>query len=296
LSKLRRTRCEPSRVAFCYCRMLPRALALCALLTCAAAAEPPRRVVSINLCTDQLLIALADRAQVAAVSYNARDPELSFLAREAASYPIIGGSGEEVLKLAPDLVLAGAFTRQVTRELLLRQGLRVETFMPVLTIADVRAEIGRIAALLGHPDRGAALEAEISRALAEIGPAPARPLTALQFQRRGYASGRETLVSELMARVGLANAAERLGIASVERVPLEAVLKAAPDVLVLDDERAQADDQGAALLQHPALAASVPAARRIVVPLRETVCGGPALPAAIRTLSREVARVRGLMR
>lgn len=256
------------------------------------AAEPPRRVVSINLCTDQLLIALADRAQVAAVSFNARDPELSYLAREAASYPIIQGSAEEVLKLAPDLVLAGAFTRQATRELLRQQGLRVETFMPVLTVTDARAEIGRVAALLGHSDRGAALQAEIGRALAEIAPMASRTITALQFQRRGYASGRETLISELMARAGLANAAERLGIASVERVPLEAVLKAKPDVLILEDGRAEAVDQGAALLQHPALAAIVPPERRIVVPLNQTVCGGPSLAAAIRTLSREIARVR----
>lgn len=258
----------------------------------ATAAEAPRRVVSINLCSDQLVIALADREQVAAVSFNARDPELSFLAKQAAGVPIIRGNAEEVLKLAPDLVLAGAFTNRATREVLEQQGLRVETFMPVVTIADARAEIARVAALLGHPERGAALAAEIDHALGEIGPPPDPPLTALQFQRRGFASGRETLIAELMGRVGLVNAAERLGITSVERVPLEAVLKAKPDVLILEDDRAEAADQGAALLQHPALAAAVPPARRIVVPLNQTVCGGPSLPEAIRTLARAVARIR----
>jgi len=275
------------------CRLPIGILAALAVLSPAPAAEAPRRVVSINLCTDQLVIALADREQVAAVSFNARDPELSFLAKEAAGFPIIQGSAEEVLKLNPDLVLAGAFTRRATRELLQSQGVRVETFAPVLTIAEARTEITRVAALLGHPDRGAALDADIERALAEIGLVPVPPLTALQFQRRGFASGHETLVAELMARVGLVNAAERLGIASVERVPLEAVLKAKPDLLILEEEPSAAD-QGAALLQHPALAAAVPPARRVVVPLNQTVCAGPSLSAAIHTLTREVARIRVL--
>ena len=56
-------------------RFGPRLLAAALLagsLTSEAAAKP-RRVVSLNLCTDQLVLMLAEAANVAAVSYLSRD-------------------------------------------------------------------------------------------------------------------------------------------------------------------------------------------------------------------------------
>jgi iron complex transport system substrate-binding protein len=45
----------------------------------ALAAEPPRRIVSLNKCTDQLLLALVEPARIASVSPIGSD-ELSFFA------------------------------------------------------------------------------------------------------------------------------------------------------------------------------------------------------------------------
>ena len=59
-----------------------------AALYAAQQKPPPKRVVSMNVCVDQYLIALADRGQVAALSNFARDPSLSFYAKNAAAWPI----------------------------------------------------------------------------------------------------------------------------------------------------------------------------------------------------------------
>jgi iron complex transport system substrate-binding protein len=271
-------------------------LAICALATAAAgAAEPPRRIVSINLCTDQLAMALAEPSQIAALSHLSRIEGLSFHARQAKAFPAVRGTAEEVLKLAPDLVLAGAYSSAATRTLLAAHGVRVETFAPVTTVEEARAEIVRAAALLGNPERGRRLAAEIERALADAAPPPGRPLVALQLQRRGFASGRETLVADLMHRLGIENAADRLGITSVERVSLEVALETRPDLLILQEDDRRAADQGAALLGHPALAALVPPERRAFLPYSEITCAGPALPAAIATLGRELARIRAAL-
>ncbi|HXF54672.1 MAG TPA: ABC transporter substrate-binding protein [Hyphomicrobiaceae bacterium] len=272
------------------------ALAMSALLAAtAAAAQPPRRVVSINLCTDQLALALADPGQIAALSYLSRLDSLSFLAGKAAAFRAVRGTAEEVLKLAPDLVLAGAYSSAATRMALATHAVPMATFTPVTTVAEARAEIARAAALLGHPERGSRLVSEIDRVLAEATPPPGPPLQALQMQRRGFASGRETLIADLMRRLGIANAADALGIVSVERVSLELALKARPDLLILQDEDRPPADQGAALLSHPALAAVVPPERRAFLPYREITCAGPALPAAIRRLSGEVRRIRAAL-
>ena len=71
-----------------------------------AGAEAPRRVVSINLCTDQLALAVAAPGQLVSVSELARDPALSAMASRAAAIPSNRGRAEEVLALRPDLVLA----------------------------------------------------------------------------------------------------------------------------------------------------------------------------------------------
>ena len=98
------------------------ALGLC-LIAGGAWAEPAR-VVSINLCTDQLAMMLADPGQLVAVSHLARDPRSSTMVAQAMAYPITYGRAEEVFLKAPDLVLAGTYTTQATVDLL--QGLGVE--------------------------------------------------------------------------------------------------------------------------------------------------------------------------
>ena len=263
--------------------------ALAALLSVrAAASEPPRRVVSINLCTDQLLIGLAAPGQIAAVSRLARHPELSFLWREAATIPIVRGAAEEVLALKPDLVLAGAFSGTAARTFLAAKGLRVETFPPATTIGEARAEIARAAKLLGREAKGVGLLTEIARATAAAQAVRGHSMTALALERRGFASGKDTLLSDLMAQVGLTNAAARIGIVSVDRAPLEVILAARPDVLIVEEVAERAPDQGTALLRHPALARSFPPERTITLPVAEVTCGGPALPTALRRLADAV--------
>ena len=64
---------------------LPAVLA--ALVACVAgAAAEPRRVVSFNLCADQLVLALADPGQIAGLSPYARDPGLSAAAAPPAPF------------------------------------------------------------------------------------------------------------------------------------------------------------------------------------------------------------------
>src|SRR5882724_11076727 len=91
-----------------------RPLRFALMLACAMAAagapakaDPPRRVVSFNVCADQLVVALADPAQVAGLSPYATDSTLSAVAAEARAYRRIQWHAESVVPLDPDLVLVG---------------------------------------------------------------------------------------------------------------------------------------------------------------------------------------------
>ncbi|MEM6615342.1 MAG: ABC transporter substrate-binding protein [Pseudomonadota bacterium] len=245
-----------------------------------AESEKPR-VVSINMCTDQLLLGLADPAQILGVSRYGQDAALSFFAGRANTHEALSGSAEEVLKLQPDLVLAGTFTDRATREMLAAQGIPVKTFRPATTIEESIKQIGLAGEWLGQEERAAAIIAEIQR---EAAPAEARGVTALYYQRRGFVSGESSLVSDLFEIVGLENAAATFGAKRTGAVSLEQLISDPPDILVMADTTPDPADQGLALLSHPALGASVPPERRIELPQRLTVCGGPSVAPAIQHL------------
>jgi iron complex transport system substrate-binding protein len=67
------------------------------------------------------------------------------------------------------------------------------------------------------------------------------------------------------------------------------VIKLRPDVILVSREDGLAEDQGRAILLHPAIRAMFPPERRLILPERLTVCGGPMLAEAMRRLARHIA-------
>jgi iron complex transport system substrate-binding protein len=79
------------------------------LVSLSALADRPQRIVSIGLCTDQLLLMLADRGQIASLSVWAKDANMSYMIDSVGDIPLNNASIEEVVRLQPDLVLASEF-------------------------------------------------------------------------------------------------------------------------------------------------------------------------------------------
>ncbi len=64
-----------------------------------------------------------------------------------------------------------------------------------------------------------------------------------------------------------------------------------PDLLVMHDPVGEPRDQGSVYLAHPAVRALYPPARRLVLPVRYTLCGGPGLIAGLDHLADELTRL-----
>ena len=257
-----------------------------ALALLATPAQAELRALSINLCTDHLLAAVADPSQVLGFSPYFRNPTLSAGNAAFARTKLLSGTAEEVLVLRPDLVLAGRFTRRATREMLAAHGVRVETFDVVRTLDDARTQLRRAGRLLHQEPRAEAQVAAIDAAVLRARRAAAsRTLRVLPLQRRGWVSGQDSLMTSLLAEVGLLNAA---GSGAGSQMSLEAIVAARPDLLLVGRDDDRAEDQGRAFLLHPALARLYPPDRRITLPERLTVCGGPALAEALDRLAEAV--------
>src|SRR4030081_2112784 len=129
-----------------------------------AAALP--RIASMNLCTDQLLIPLADPAQIVGLSRFSRDAWQSWVAGDAWSFPALSGGAEDVLLLNPDVVVASLFDKRSTRELLKAHGLHLAEFAVPQNLAEAEIQIREMGEIAGHPDRAAAEIARLDAALA----------------------------------------------------------------------------------------------------------------------------------
>jgi iron complex transport system substrate-binding protein len=250
-------------------------------------------VVSINLCADQLLLALADREQIASLSFLVRDRSLSFLADKAAGLRVNDGRGEAILFSGADLVLADYFGDRNRTALLQSQGMEVISMPPWQSLAQGREQIRTLARRLGHPERGEALVAEIEGALARTKGIVRGHPSILTFERRGWVPGTHSLFGEILRHMGFTLHQEALGLGEGGVARLESIVADPPDYMLMDDDAGQAVDNGSALLIHPALAASVPQDHRLILPNRLSICGGPSTPEAIDALAREVmAKVR----
>jgi iron complex transport system substrate-binding protein len=278
-------------------KRLPLVAAALALGSCAASpsgdAAPapsarPQRVVSLNLCADQLLVPLADPGQIAALNMNARDRWLSSVAARAGGYRLIRGSSEEVLALDPDLIVGAPAFRTDALGAMSGRAYPALELPPTNSYPEIRAQVLQLATALGHPDRGARLAIRMDGALAAIQPA-GQGRVAAYYQRRGYLTGAGTLVDELMTRAGLVNLATKLGKPALSRLSLEEMIAAQPDLLIVEEDSQALPDQGGQMLQHPALR-HIP---RIVLPQAWTVCGGPAYVDAARSLNAQLAALPG---
>lgn len=244
--------------------------------------RPPARVVSINPCIDAILMHVADPGQIAGISHYSQDPQsTSIPLAQAARFTATSGTAEEVVALAPDLVLAGAHVDPATIAALRRLNIALVQLPVPETIADSHDQIRRIAAAVGHADRGVRLNARIDAAVAAArSPAPAVP--ALIWQGGGLVPGERTLASELLGTTGFRNLSRDYGLRQWDVIPLEILVARAPKVLFSVGGAATSDR----MLSHPVLR---PLAQHIAVrayPERLLHCGGPTIIDAVTELAK----------
>lgn len=251
----------------------------------------PRRVVSMNVCTDQLAILVAGEGQLHSVSNLAADPATSVLADEAGRYVANHGLGEEVFLMEPDLVLAGTFTARPAVEMLRRLGFRVEQFPPESSFEGIRDSIRRMGHLLRRQDRAEELVAELEAGLEDLAREPAADLSVAVYSANSYTSGKGSLSHAVIEAAGFTNITDKLGISGVQRIPLEQLVLADPDLVVLGEQRYERPALAQENFQHPAFEAIASGDRLVRIPDRYWICGAPFTLEAARMLRRAAGGV-----
>ncbi len=274
-------------------RRLLKGLLVAALIAGAAPApagaqKRPQRIVSMNLCTDELLMRLVDPSRIASISYLSRQTVNAplGLGAIASALRVNHGLAEEVLLQKPDLIISGAFTTTAATALLRRLGHDVVTFEPESSLADMRANIRKMGQLVGEQARAEQLIADFDSRLATLQaliPPGEKPLFA-DIGVNNYVGGGGTLYAEIIHAGGYRTLGETLGFAGFRNVSLEQLLKVRPALISTATPWTSPPSISTQALRHPALRRLIDHTQQIVIPERFTTCGAPSTLGAVELL------------
>ena len=238
--------------------------------------KKPKRLVSINLCTDQLLITLAPKSQILALSHLIGDSNSSPYSDRVKGIPLIQGTVEEILTLDPDLVLASNHSNPLTINLLRRLGVKVQTVPPVKDLRDIEINIDIVADAIGQTTRGGQVKDRIRALLTKYkrqkksnGP------VAATIWANNISAGKGTLQHSIISFLGFQNLSENLNVTGLYSLPLEVLIQRKPD-LILVSHYIDAPSLSNAIFSHPALKKAFSTEAIIKIPDKLWLCGSPA--------------------
>ncbi|MES2625189.1 MAG: ABC transporter substrate-binding protein [Pseudomonadota bacterium] len=256
-----------------------------------AAQDLPRRIVSMNLCTDQLLLLLVEKNRIASLSYFASDPVYSALADQAAGIPANRGQADEIITFAPDLILTSQFSATLSANMLERMDYNVHRLGFAASLDDVYTQISEVAEVTGTQIRAASLSAKIQRDIATQKETLLPTLagkSAVFFAANGFTYGTASLQDDFITSLGMRNIAAEAGISGPALLSIELLLAANPDFIFVDESRALDAQLAHPMLQHPALAALSPHTRMVTLPDTLFQCAGPQFALAYATFAEQL--------
>lgn len=268
-------------------------LGCAALAGCAPVPKGGGGIVSTNPCADAMLVELVPHDRIAAISHYSQDPGATSIPLDLAnSFRGTRGTAEEVVAMRPDLVIASSFTPPATREAYARAGLRTLYLDSPVTIDASKAQVTELAAALGVPDKGRAMNAAIDRAVAAAASA-GPPVPALVWIGGNMVSGEGNLLDEMLRRAGFSNQAAHYGLQFTGYLPAERIVVDPPRVMLVPDGEGRDSASRAAELRRRALAHAKGRVVEAAFPRNLVNCGGPVIARAMTRLAairREAAR------
>lgn len=225
-------------------RTLATGAAAAALVTpqaaaAAVAARPakPQRIMSINMCTDLVLLQLVPKVRIASVTWLAHDGVQALFPGADAKVAVNHGTAEDIINQRPDLILAGAFTTPMTRKLARKIGARVVEVKMAASLDDARDITLQIGAAVGETARAELLVQRMDAILADLtAHPPARRLRVVAWSGGSSVPGQHTLTNDIIKAAGALNIAAQPG-ATASSFGTEELLAADPDALLYGGER-----------------------------------------------------------
>jgi iron complex transport system substrate-binding protein len=212
----------------------------------------PRHVMSLSMCTDDLLLELLPPERIASLTYYSRDPSISQQWPQAAKVRINWGTAEEVLAEKPDLVLAGTYTTPATRSVLKKLGWPLLEVPPATDFDEIRAVTRQVARALNEEAAGEALIAKMDLTLRGLAASkPSQSIRVAAWGEGGSIPGKGTLFDAILTAAGGINIGATLDGGAYTSFDVEQLIAAHPDILAYARNIADTPGLNTERAQHP---------------------------------------------
>lgn len=245
-------------------------LAMLALAVSPAAEAQPRRIVSLDYCADQFVLALADRDQIAALSRGSQREDSYHRAR-AVGIRQTRGTLEEVLALRPDLVVRNWGGPWDAEAVYGRFGVPVLQVGDSSDFASARADVLEAGNAFGHSARADVMARDLDTRLARLREgAPQAATPVMYLSAGGAAAGRGTMMDAVISAAGGRNVQQSV---SWTVLPLERLTEAPPALIALGFFGTRRTQMNAwSPSRHPALRRALAEARTVSLPPAAIAC------------------------
>jgi len=243
-------------------------LLLCAMRAGAPAAEPPRRIASLSLTADEILVEIVPLERLVAATTAADDPEMSNVVGRVppsiARFP--KADVERLLALAPELVVVSEYTDADFLHLLERTRLRTHRMTGLHSLAGMRQAILDLGQAVGEPEAARRLVARFDGRLSDLaGRLAGAPRPRALYWSSPFTAGGDSAIGALIECGGAVNVGRELGLTGIQPLDAERAFMSQPDVIVVGLQ-----DDIAVLRGHPLLSKlpAVRAGRLVYIPSR----------------------------
>ena len=202
--------------------------------------EPPKRIITLSMSTDETMLGLVEPERMAAVNSLLDDPVSSNVTGLVKGIPqrIGNPTVEEIMALQPDLVVVPDWGDLTMVPSLREAGLKVVVCKGARNLTEIRETVTLLAAAAGEPERGQKLLSMMDAKLAEIQekvakiPQTERKRVVLISLMGGY-GGLGSSFDEACRYAGVINGRAELGIRDFQVMTKEQLVQIDPDILFL---------------------------------------------------------------
>lgn len=201
--------------------------------------QKPKKIVSLSIGADEILIGLVAPERIAALTYWSDDSGISNICEQAKTIPRkVRANTEEIIALQPDLVVIPDWQPSEFIQSLREAGIPVFVYKSSKTIDEVKQSITIIAHLVGEEQAGGRLVANMEEQLTQIDEKikqvpPDERRIVVRFSLMGGGDGKGSMFDDICRYSGVRNGAAAAGLGANEILSKEQVVAVNPDVILL---------------------------------------------------------------
>ena len=203
-------------------------------------AGKPKRIVSMSVGVDEILLDMLAPTRIMAVTYLADDPTISSVSAKAKAVQgrVKGNSAEEIMAMQPDLVIIPDWAGLNTVKTLRDMGITVYVYKTPVSLKEIQDSINNIAYLVGEKETGLKMvekmQAQLDKTKAIVDKVPENKRQCIvALSQMGAFGAKGTTFDDLCKHANIINGVALTGIKKNESLSKEQIVAINPDVLLL---------------------------------------------------------------